>query len=274
MPLRRLVWLLFGLGFAACRYAPEQRLKAGPEAGQALALAFEVSQVARQTAEAAARSGLVGCRPVFDCPEGPRSVETTLTLRRAEANGSREQIERRRWEQDGSGSVACTIERSVDAAQGGASTHTLSLRRVAGRRYGSWDGAAVSDAHAPLLDQRLDADPQAEFDAIWNAATQGTKSPNRCRGEAAALPGRAGEASANMGERSRELRMTRTLDNGATLTIEASERLGCEVETLRAPPVLASPGDEAEGSAVQGFASKGLRDGWLLAPPPEPATPR
>lgn len=275
MPLTlRTAFLALWVTFAGCHEPSPGALRSGPEAGHALAAAFEVSQVARAFAESVAKQLPEGCRPTLRC-DGPAGwVQTELHLRRIDRRGVEEQMETRRWERDGSGALFFDVTRSEPAPQGGRATRKLTLIRVDGRRYGALDGQFLEAASAPLLDRRLEADPQAEVDALFDAAAQAAGQGPACGTNAATLPGQPREASVTKQERQRQLRILRALEAGSSLEIEVTETVGCDVE-IRRPPEAKQPGVPADSvAALEDFLRRGMGSEWLLPPHPLPPARR
>jgi mRNA-degrading endonuclease RelE of RelBE toxin-antitoxin system len=162
VPLNRWFALLGqSLALLSCQPSSDEALRANPAAGQALAVALEVSQVARATAESLALSPAAGCRPSTVCGTGPATITTTITLRRQERSGALETVERTVWTRDDQGNVGLALQRSTPAPAGGQTSNELLLRSIGDDRFGALDGRFVKATVAPLLDERLAADPQA-----------------------------------------------------------------------------------------------------------------
>lgn len=201
-------------------------------------------------------------------------MQSELRIRRTDRTTPDEQSETRLWERDGSGDLSLVIDRSQAAPQGGIATRNLTLLRVAGVRYGGLDGLFLQATTAPLLDQRLEADPQAEADSLFDAARQAGGEAPACATSVATLPGDSLEASAVIEEQQRKLRILRALEGSFRLEIELTETISCDVETLSPPLATAQvmPGDAI--AAWEAFLAQGIEARWLTPAPLAPSATR
>lgn len=274
MPLKRaLASLGLSLALLGCQPSYDEPLRADPAAGQALVVALEVSQVAHATAEALALRPAPGCRPTLICPLGPLTITSSVTMRRQEPGGTTEAVERSVWSRDGSGNVSIDLQTSTPAAAGGLSRQELALRRVGADRFGALDGRFVKATVAPLLDERLAADPQAALDGLFALAKADDGSTPRCGVAPAALPGRLETATAERSADRRGLRLTVALPTGRSLEVEVNEQVACTAETITAPLAAEAVEGSARAAALNALLTEGKAQGWLL-PAPQPEPPR
>lgn len=269
MPLNRWFALLGqSLALLSCQPSSDEPLRANPAAGQALAVALEVSQVARATAESLAAIPAAGCRPSLVCAIGPATITTTVTLRRQERSGAFETVERTVWTRDDQGNISLAVHRSTPAPAGGQTAHELQLRRIGDDRFGALDGRFVKATVAPLLDERLAADPQAVLDSLFALATVPDGATPLCAVTPLHLPGRLQAASAERFADRRTLRLTVELPSQQTLEIEADEQVSCTADANTAPEAAAAAVTSNASAALEAFLTEGQAAGWLLPAPP------
>jgi hypothetical protein len=269
VPLKRaLASLGLSLALLGCQPSSDEPLRADPAAGQALVVALEVSQVAHATAESVAALPAAGCRPTLICPLGPVTITTSVTLRRQEPAGTAEAVERSVWSRDGSGNVSIDFQTSTPAAAGAQSKQQLALRRIGEDRFGALDGRFVKATVAPLLDERLAADPQAALDSLFALAKADDGTTPRCAVAPAALPGRLETATAELSADRRSLRLTVALPTGRSLEVEVNEQVACTAETITAPLAAEAVEGFAPAAALNAFLTEGKAQGWLLPAPP------
>jgi hypothetical protein len=269
VPLNRWFSLLGqSLALLSCQPSSDEALRANPAAGQALAVALEVSQVARATAESLALSPAAGCRPSTVCGTGPATITTTVTLRRQQRSGTLETVERTVWMRDDRGNISLAVQRSTPAPAGGQTAHELQLRRIGGDRFGALDGRFVKAIVAPLLDERLAADPQAPLDSLFALATAPDGATPRCSVTPLRLPGRLQAQSSELLADRRTLRLTVELPSQQTLEMEADELVSCTADAITAPEAAAAAAASNVSAALEAFLTEGHAAGWLLPAPP------
>ena len=274
MPLKRaLASLGLSLALLGCQPSSDEPLRADPAAGQALVVALEVSQVAHATAESLATRPAPGCRPTLVCPLGPVTITSSVTIRRQEPGGTAEAVERTVWSRDGSGNMSIDFQTSTPAAAGGQSTHELALRRIGDDRYGAFDGRFVKATVAPLLDERIAADPQAQLDSLFALAKADVGSTPRCAVAPAELPGRLQLATAELFDDRRTLRLTIELPSAKMLELEAEEKVSCTADAITAPEAAVAVATSVASAALEAFLTEGHAAGWLL-PAPTHEAPR
>jgi len=272
VPLSRWFALLGqSLALLGCQPSSEETLRANPAAGQALAVALEVSQVARATAESLALFPAAGCRPSTVCGTGPATITTTVTLRRQERSGALETVERTVWTRDDQGNVGLALQRSTPAPAGGQTAHELLLRRIGDDRFGALDGRFVQATVAPLLDERLAADPQASLDTLFALAMAPDGATPLCAVTPLHLPGRLQAASAERFADRRTLRLTVELPSAKTLELEAEEKVSCTADAITAPEAADAAATSNASAALEAFLTEGHAAGWLLPAPPHEA---
>ena len=237
-------------------------------------VALEVSQVAHATAESLALRPAPGCRPTLICPLGPVTITSSVTMRRQESGGTGEAVERSVWSRDGSGHVSIDFQTSTPAPAGGPSKQQLALRRIGKDRFGALDGRFVKATVAPLLDERLAADPQAALDSLFALAKADDGATPRCAVAPAALPGRLETATAELSADRRSLRLTVALPTGRSLEVEVNEQVACTAETITAPLAIEAVEGLAPTAALNAFLTEGKAQGWLLPAPPQEAPRR
>ena len=275
MPLNRWFVLLGqSLALLSCQPSSDEPLRLNPATGQALVLALEVSQVARATAESLAAIPAAGCRPTLVCATGPATITTTVTLRRQERSGALETVERTVWSRDNHGNVGLLLQRSTPAPAGGQTAHELALRRVGDDRFGALDGRFVQATAAPLLDERLAADPQASLDTLFALAMAPDGATPLCAVTPLHLPGRIQAASAELFADRRTLRLTVELPSAKTLELEAEEKVSCTADAITAPQAAAAVATSSASAALEAFLTEGHAAGWLLPAPPHEAPRR
>lgn len=268
MPLKRaLASLGLSLALLGCQPSSDEALRADPAAGQALVVALEVSQVAHATAESLALRPAAGCRPTLICPLGPVTITTSVTLRRQEPGGTAEAVERSVWSRDGSGNMSIDLQTATPAAAGGQSKQQLALRRIGADRFGALDGRFVEATVAPLLDERLAADPQAALDSLFALAKADDGATPRCVVAPAALPGRLETAAAELSADRRSLRLTVALPTGRSLEVEVNEQIACAAEAITAPQAIEAVAASGTTAALEALLTAGHTEGWLLAAP-------
>ena len=274
MPLNRWFALLGqSLALLGCQPSSEETLRANPATGQAMVVALEVSQVARATAESLAAIPAAGCRPSTVCGTGPATITTTVTLRRQERSGALETVERTVWTRDDQGNISLAVQRSTPAPAGGQTAHELQLRRIGDDRFGALDGRFVKATVAPLLDERLAADPQAPLDNLFALASAPDGATPRCSVTPIRLPGRLQAASAELLADRRTLRLTVELPSGETLEMEADEQVSCTADANTAPDEAVAVATSGASAALEAFFTEGHAAGWLL-PAPSLEAPR
>ena len=272
MPLKRaLASLGLSLALLGCQPSSDEPLRADPAAGQALVVAFEVSQVAHATAASVAALPAAGCRPTLVCPTGPATITTTITLRRQQTSGALQTVERTVWSRDDRSNLGLVLQRSTPAPAGGESAHELALRRVGNERYGALDGRFVQATVAPLLDERLAADPQAQLDSLFALALAPDGATPICASTPLPLPGRLQAASAEVLADRRTLRLTAELPAAETLAIEAEETVSCTADAIIAPEAAVAVATSSASAALEAFLDEGYAAGWLLPAPPHEA---
>ena len=265
MPLTRaLASLGLSLALLSCRPASEEALRANPAAGQALVVAFEVSQVAHATAESFGARPNPGCRSSLVCAAGPATITNTITLRRQEPTGTVEAVERTVWSRDRSGNIGIVFQTSTQAPAGGQRSHELALRRIGDDRCGALDGRFVHATVAPLLDERLAADPQAALDSLFALATAPDGATPLCAVTPLRLPGRLQAASPEFFADRRALRLTVELPSAMTLAIEAEEKVSCTADAIIAPEAAEAIATSGASAALEAFLTEGHAQGWLL----------
>ena len=275
MPLKRpLISLGLSLALLSCQPSSDEALRANPAAGQALVAALEVSQVAHATAESVAALPAAGCRPTLVCPTGPATITTTITLRRQQTSGTLQTIERTVWSRDDRGNLGLLLQRSTPALAGGGSAHELALRRIGNERYGALDGRFVEATVAPLLDERLAADPQARLDSLFALALAPDGATPICASTPLPVPGRLQAASAEVLADRRTLRLTAELPAAETLAIEAEETVSCTADAIIAPEAAVAVATSSASAALEAFLNEGHAAGWLLSAPPHEALRR
>lgn len=274
MPLKGpLVSLGLSLALLGCQPPSDEPLRADPAAGQALVVALEVSRVAHATAESFAARPAPGCRPTLICPLGPVTITSSVTMRRQEPSGTAEAVERTVWSRDSNGNVSINFQTSTPAAAGGQSKQQLVLRRIGDDRFGALDGRFVKATVAPLLDERLAADPQAPLDNLFALATAPDGATPRCSVTPIRLPGRLQAASAELLADRRTLRLTVELPSGETLEMEADEQVSCTADANTAPDEAVAVATSGASAALEAFFTEGHAAGWLL-PAPSLEAPR
>jgi len=276
LPLKRpLISLGLSLALLSCQPSSDEALRANPAAGQALVVAFEVSQVAHATAASVAEVPAAGCRPTLVCAPGPATITTTITLRRQQTSGALQTVERTVWSRDDRGNIDLLLQRSTPAPAGGESAHELALRRIASERYGALDRRFVQATGAPLLDDRLAADPQAQLDSLFALAMAPDGATPICPITPLRLPGRLQAASPEFFADRRILRLTVELPSSQTLSIEAEERVSCTADAITVPQAAAvAVATSGASAALEAFLNEGHAAGWLLpAPPPRRVAP-
>lgn len=268
MPLKHWLALLGpSLALLSCRPSSEETLRANPAAGQALVVAFDVSQVAHATAASLAAHPMQGCRPGLVCPTGPATITAAITIRRREPTGTSEAVERTVWSRDRSGNLGMVFHTSAPAPTGGQTSHELALRRIGSDRYGALDGRFVHATAAPLLDERLGADPQAVLDSLFALAKADDGATPRCVVAPAALPGRLETAAAELFADRRSLRLTVALPTGRSLEVEVNEQIACAAEAITAPEAIEAVAASGTTAALEALLTAGHTEGWLLATP-------
>ena len=268
MPLKRpLTSLGLSLALLSCQPSSDETLRANPAAGQALVAALEVSQVAHATAESVASRPAAGCRPTLVCPTGPATITTTVTFRRQEISGTLQTIERTVWSRDDRGNLGLLLQRSTPASAGGETAHELALRRIGDDRYGALDGRFVQATVAPLLDERLAADPQAQLDSLFALAMAPDGATPICASTPLRLPGRLQAASAELFADRRTLRLTVELPSAKTLELEAEEKVSCTADAITAPEAAVAVATSGASAALEAFLTEGHAAGWLVPAP-------
>ncbi len=268
MPLKHWLALLGpSLALLSCRPSSEETLRANPAAGQALVVAFEVSQVAHATAASLAARPMPGCRPGLVCPTGPATITTTITLRCQEPTGTSEAVERTVWSRDSSGNLGMVFQTSTPAPAGGQTSHELALRRIGDERYGALDGRFVDATAAPLLDERLAADPQGALDSLFALATAGDAETPLCAVVPATLPGTLASAKAELSADRRRLQLKVELPTARLLEIEVDEQIACAAEAITAPQAIEAVAPSGTTAALEALLTAGHTEGWLLATP-------
>ena len=121
---------------------------------------------------------------------------------------------------------------------------------------------------APLLDERLAADPQAALDSLFALAKADDGTTPRCAVAPAALPGRLETATAELSAGRRSLRLTVALPTGRSLEVEVNEQVACTAETITAPLAAEAVEGLAPAAALNAFLTEGKAQGWLLPAPP------
>lgn len=233
-----------------------------------MVVALEVSQVARATAESLALFPAAGCRPSLVCATGPATITTTVNLRRQERSGALETVERTVWTRDDQGNLGLAVQRSTPAPAGGQTAHELQLRRIGDDRFGALDGRFVQATVAPLLDERLAADPQASLDALFALAMAADGATPLCAVTPLHLPGRLQAASAERFADRRTLRLTVELPSAKTLELEAEEKVSCTADAITAPEAADAAATSNASAALEAFLTEGHAAGWLLPAPP------
>jgi hypothetical protein len=144
----------------------------------------------------------------------------------------------------------------------------LQLRRIGDDRFGALDGRFVTATVAPLLDERLAADPQAPLDSLFALATAPDGATQRCSVTPLRLPGRLRAQSSELLADRRTLRLTVELPSQQTLEMEADELVSCTADAITAPEAAAAAAASNVSAALEAFLTEGHAAGWLLPAPP------
>lgn len=188
-------------------------------------------------------------------------------MRRQEPGGTAEAVERSAWSRDGNGNVSIDFQTSTPAAAGGQSKQQLALRRIGEDRFGALDGRFVKSTVAPLLDERLAADPQAALDSLFALALAPDRATPICASTPLPLPGRLQAASAELFADRRTLRLTVELPSAKTLELEAEEKVSCTADAITAPDAAAAVATSGASAALEAFLTEGHAAGWLVPAP-------
>lgn len=195
-------------------------------------------------------------------------------MRRQEPNGTAEAVERTVWSRDSSGNLRIVFQISTPSPTGERSKQELALIRIKDDRFGALDGRFVKATVAPLLDERLAADPQTALDSLFALATAADGAAPRCAVSPAALPGRLQTATAEVAADRRSLRLTVAMPTGRSLEVEVNEQVACNAETITAPFATEAVEGSASAAALTAFLSDGHAQGWLLPALPHEARRR
>lgn len=203
------------------------------------------------------------CRPQLRCDNDARTVVRTLRLERELSGTVASTSEVRTWHRDPAGSVKLEVVLTLPSSAGAHPSRNLTLLRVGADRFGALDGGFLQAEFAPLLDEVLDADPSAEFDALIAAVGE-----TRCPAAPLALPGSVTSRSVIYGANTRTVRADLAITAGGTLHVETEERTTCDAAPI-SPPDAVRP--EPSRDTVSALIRRGLDDGWLLPAvgPPE-----